>query len=51
MATKTEQRIYIGVKLDKHVYNALTKLAEKEHQTMAGLVRKLLSALVESMGS
>lgn len=48
MATKTEQRIHVGVRLDPHVYEALKRLADNEHHTLSGLLRKLLAAVVES---
>jgi Ribbon-helix-helix protein, copG family len=49
MATKTEERISVGFKLDKPVYEALKRLADEEHQTVSGLLRKLLAAVVESL--
>ena len=49
MPTKTEERISVGFKLDKPVYEALKALADQEHQTISGLLRKLLAAVVESL--
>lgn len=51
MSTKTEKRISVGFKLDKPVYDALKDLADEEHQTLSGLLRKLLAAVVESINA
>lgn len=48
MASKTEQRIPITFRCDEPLYRSLQEIAEKEHQTMSGLIRKFLTALVES---
>lgn len=49
MTTKTQERISVGFKLDKPVYESIKSLAEQEHMTVSGLLRKLLAAVVESM--
>jgi len=49
MATKTEQRIHIGFRVDKTAYEALKALADQEHQTVSGLLRKLVAAVMESI--
>ena len=43
------RRIHVGFKLDEKVYEQLKKLAEEEHQTISGLLRKLIAAVMESL--
>lgn len=46
MPTKTNARTHVGFRLDKPVYDALKALADRDHQTLSGLLRKLLAAFV-----
>ena len=51
MPSKTEERIHVGFKLDKEVHDNLKRLAEQEHQTVSGLLRKLIAAVMESINA
>jgi hypothetical protein len=51
MTTKTEQRIHVGFKIDRPVYEELKALADEEHQTVSGLLRKLIAAVMESINA
>jgi predicted DNA-binding ribbon-helix-helix protein len=51
MPPKNNERIHVGFKLDKPVYEELKALAAAEHQTVSGLLRKLIEAVMESINS
>lgn len=49
MPVKKEKRLHIGFQIDPSDYARLRRLAKQEHQTVSGLLRKLVAAMLESI--
>jgi len=48
LKTKTAQKISVSFSLDPEVYEQIRVLAEKENQKVSGLLRKIISVVMES---